>query len=140
MILCNEPCEFLTEIAKTLSSKDVELVFMNDKEMKELNKVQRGINKSTDVLCFPLENIAENLPLGSIVINLDLAKQKAKELGHSLNEELSLLFIHAMLHLLGFDHEVDNGEMREREREWIEFFKLPPSLIIRTETQINQKD
>lgn len=135
MILCNEPCGFLTEIAKALSSKDVELVFMNDKEMKELNKAQRGVNKSTDVLCFPLENIAENLPLGSVVINLDLANQKAKELGHSLSDELSLLFIHAMLHLLGFDHEVDNGEMREKEKEWIEFFKLPQSLIIRTETQ-----
>ncbi|MCH5336252.1 MAG: rRNA maturation RNase YbeY [Campylobacter sp.] len=135
MILCEESCEFLDKIAKALSSKDVELVFMDDENMRELNKAQRGIDKSTDVLSFPLENIAKDLPLGSVVINLDLAKKKAKELGHSLEEELSLLFIHAMLHLLGFDHERDKGEMREKERQWIEFFNLPQSLIIRTETK-----
>ncbi|MGJ9366302.1 rRNA maturation RNase YbeY, partial [Campylobacter jejuni] len=53
-------------------------------------------------------------------------------LGHSYEEEISLLFIHAMLHLLGFDHENDNGEMREKEKELIEHFNLPKSLIVRT--------
>ena len=137
MILCEEPCEFLDKIAQNLSPKDIELVFINDEEMKKLNKTQRGIDKSTDVLSFPLENVDEHLPLGCIAINLDLAKEKSKELGHSLNDELSLLFIHAMLHLLGFDHETDNGEMRQTEKEWIEFFKLPQSLIMRSETQVN---
>lgn len=66
------------------------------------------------------------------MINVDLAKQKAKELGHSYEEEISLLFIHAMLHLLDFDHENDNGEMREKEKELIEHFNLPKSLIVRT--------
>lgn len=100
--------------------------------MQEINLKQRKQDKTTDVLSFPLENIHENLPLGSIVINVDLAKQKAKDLGHTYEEELSLLFIHAMLHLLGFDHERDNGQMREKEKELIEYFKLPKSLIIRT--------
>ncbi|AXP09142.1 rRNA maturation RNase YbeY [Campylobacter hepaticus] len=132
MILSDEKCDFLEDIACFLSPKDVELLFVDDKTMQEINLKQRKQDKTTDVLSFPLENIHENLPLGSIVINVDLAKQKAKDLGHTYEEELSLLFIHAMLHLLGFDHERDNGQMREKEKELIEYFKLPKSLIIRT--------
>lgn len=132
MILSDDKCEFLEKIASFLSPKDVELIFVDSKEMQEINLEQRKQDKSTDVLSFPLENIDEKLPLGSIVINTELAKSKAKELGHSYEEEISLLFIHAMLHLLGFDHEKDRGEMREREKELIEHFNLPKSLIIRT--------
>ncbi|ECL6402641.1 rRNA maturation RNase YbeY [Campylobacter jejuni] len=132
MILSDEKCDFLESIASFLSPKDVELVFVDSKEMQEINLEQRKQDKTTDVLSFPLENIDESLPLGSVVINVDLAKEKAKELGHSYKEEISLLFIHAMLHLLGFDHENDNGEMREKEKELIEYFNLPKSLIVRT--------
>ena len=64
---------------------------------------------------------------------MDLAKRKANELGHNVNDEIALLFTHGFLHILGFDHETDNGEMREKEREIIENFKLPKSLIIRNE-------
>lgn len=132
MILSDEKCEFLEKIANFLSPKDVELVFVDNKQMQELNLAQRKQNKTTDVLSFPLKNVDENLPLGCIAINVDLAVQKAKELGHSYEDEISLLFIHAMLHLLGFDHEVDEGQMREKEKELIKHFKLPKSLIIRT--------
>lgn len=132
MILSDEKCEFLESIASFLSPKDVELIFVDSQEMQKINLMQRKQNKTTDVLSFPLENIDDKLPLGSIVINIELAEQKAKELGHSFKEEVSLLFIHAMLHLLGFDHENDNGEMREKEKELIEYFNLPKSLIIRT--------
>ncbi|MBZ7936115.1 MULTISPECIES: rRNA maturation RNase YbeY [Campylobacter] len=132
MILSDEKYEFLEKIANFLSPKDVELVFVDSQEMQEINLSQRNQNKTTDVLSFPLENIDENIPLGSIVINTELAKEKAKEFGHSYEEEISLLFIHAMLHLLGFDHEKDNGEMRKKEEELIKYFKLPKSLIIRT--------
>ncbi|BDL81859.1 rRNA maturation RNase YbeY [Campylobacter jejuni] len=132
MILSDEKCDFLESIASFLSPKDVELVFVDSKEMQEINLEQRKQDKTTDVLSFPLENIDESLPLGSVVINVDLAKEKAKELGHSYEKEISLLFIHAMLHLLGFDHENDNGEMREKEKELIEHFNLPKSLIVRT--------
>ncbi|MBM0636524.1 rRNA maturation RNase YbeY [Campylobacter sp. VicNov18] len=132
MILSEEKCDFLEEIACFLSPKDVELVFVDNEGMQKINFVQRKQDKTTDVLSFPLENVGKNVPLGSIVINTDLAKQKAKDLGHSYEEELSLLFIHAMLHLLGFDHETDKGEMRQKEKELIEHFNLPKSLIIRT--------
>lgn len=132
MILSDEKYEFLDKIANFLSPKDVELIFVDDKQMQDLNLAQRKQNKTTDVLSFPLKNVDENLPLGCIAINANLALEKAKELGHSYEEEISLLFIHAMLHLLGFDHEADKGEMREKEKELIEHFKLPKSLIIRT--------
>ncbi|KAA6225171.1 MULTISPECIES: rRNA maturation RNase YbeY [unclassified Campylobacter] len=134
MILCDEDCKFLEKIAIFLSDKDIELLFVDDKTMQEINKTHRNIDKSTDVLSFPLQAIIPNLPLGSIVINLDLAKKKAVEFNHSLNDELSLLFIHAMLHLLGYDHEVDEGQMRKKEEELIKYFNLPTSLIIRTLT------
>jgi len=134
MILCDEECDFLIPILNKLSPKDVELVFVDDEEMKFINKKWRGIEKSTDVLSFPLENIDENLPLGSVLINKTMAEQKAKEFKHSFNDEISLLFIHAVLHLLGFDHEKDQGQMREKEEEIIKCFKLPKSLILRTQT------
>ena len=73
------------------------------------------------------------MPLGSIVISADFVKDRANEFGHTYSDELSLLFIHGMLHLLGFDHETDSGEMREMEAEIINKFYLPKSLIIRTE-------
>lgn len=133
MIICDENVDFLEKIAQKISSKDVELIFLNNEQMRNLNLEQRGIDKSTDVLSFPLIDIAKNLPLGSIVINTELAKEKAKEFNHTYEEEISLLFIHAMLHLIGFDHEIDKGEMREKEKELINFFKLPKSLIVRND-------
>ncbi len=120
----------LEEIYNYLTNKDIELILTTDEEIKELNKTYRNKNKATDVLSFPLENIP-GMPLGSIVISVDTAKKGAEEFGHSIEDEIKLLFIHGLLHLLGYDHEIDNGEMREKEKEIIEKFNLPKSLIIR---------
>lgn len=122
----------LEQICEEHSQKEVELIMIDGKSMHELNLEHRGMDKTTDVLSFPVENFP-HAPLGSIVINYELADEKAKELGHTIEEEITLLFIHGMLHLLGFDHEVDNGEMREREKAWIKQYNLPESLIVRTE-------
>ena len=122
----------LTEIYEYLTNKDIELILTNDMEIKELNKLHRQKDKPTDVLSFPLENIP-GMPLGSIVISIDTAKKGAKEFGHSVEDEIKLLFIHGLLHLLGYDHEIDNGEMRAKEKEIIEKFNLPKSLIIRND-------
>ena len=122
----------LEKICEEHSQKEVELIMIDGKSMHELNLEHRGMDKTTDVLSFPVEDFPHS-PLGSIVINYELAEEKAKELGHSVEEEITLLFIHGMLHLLGFDHEVDNGEMREREKAWIKQYHLPASLIVRTE-------
>ena len=78
------------------------------------------------------ENFAPVL-LGSVVINLDLVELKAAQLGHGRDDETALLFTHGLLHVLGFDHESDSGQMRAKECEIIEKFRLPKSLIVRTD-------
>ena len=200
MILCEQPYpEILDVIAAELGGGSVELIFVRGEEMRQLNAQTRGIDKTTDVLSFPLdpaafagfgedfseensahensgsknqnaansagkntdtansasensntinsensedesssdenfggENFAPAL-LGSVVINLDLAELKAAQLGHGRDDETALLFTHGMLHVLGYDHESDDGQMRAKECEIIEKFRLPKSLIVRTE-------
>ncbi|WP_263831780.1 rRNA maturation RNase YbeY [Sulfurospirillum oryzae] len=124
--------KILEQICAEHTPKEVELVIVDSQSMHELNLEHRGMDKTTDVLSFPIDDFP-HAPLGAIVINHELAEQKAKELGHSVEEEITLLFIHGMLHLLGFDHEVDNGEMRAQEEAWIKQYNLPASLIVRTE-------
>ena len=131
MIFCE--CEFdplLEQIADFLGAGDVELVFVNDDEMRKINREQRGIDKATDVLSFPYEQVSGGL-MGSVVISTDTASRVAGELGHSIECEIALLFLHGILHILGYDHEIDDGQMREKEKEVIEHFSLPDSLIIR---------
>jgi probable rRNA maturation factor len=122
----------LDSIASELSDQEIELIVTTNDEIQEINKQTRGIDKSTDVLSFPYE-VMPMSPLGSIVISADYVEQKAQELGHTSSDEIALLFIHGMLHLLGFDHEVDSGEMRDEEARLIQAFDLPKSLIIRTQ-------
>ena len=124
--------QFLDTIALSFTDKEIELIIASNREIQEINKEQRGINKDTDVLSFPYDKMPM-VPLGSIVISLEHIEIKAKELKHTNRDELSLLFIHGLLHLLGFDHEVDSGEMRAEEERIIKEFNLPESLIIRAE-------
>lgn len=123
------------EFEKILSylgiEREVEVYILEDEDMAELNFTHRGKEGITDVLSFPCEAVVEGLPLGSIVMSSTLIESKAREYSHSLESEVTLLFIHGLLHLLGYDHEVDNGEHREREKELIEVFDLPKSLIVR---------
>jgi len=123
---------FLNSIASKLTSKDIELIITCEDEIKEINNLHRNIDKSTDVLSFPYEDMPMS-PLGSIVISSLHVETLSSELGHSKDDELALLFIHGLLHILGYDHEVDDGEMREKEKQLIEEFNLPKSLIIRTQ-------
>ncbi|KEA46248.1 heat-shock protein [Campylobacter mucosalis] len=132
MILCDEKYpEILDQICEFLTPGEVELSFVNEKQMKNINKTERNIDKTTDVLSFPFEYIPHT-PLGCVVINTDLVRQKAIELGHTEDDETALLFTHGLLHVLGYDHEKDRGEMRAKEEEVILKFKLPKSLIVRT--------
>ena len=121
----------LERIAATLSDKDIELILTDDLEMAEINESTRQIAKSTDVLSFPMMEMP-GAPLGSIVISEGFVKQGAEKFGHTPDDERALLFIHGMLHMLGYDHEVDQGEMRQKEHEVLQAFGLPESLIIRT--------
>ena len=124
--------DFLNKIASSYTDKQIELIITSNEDIQQINKEHRGIDKDTDVLSFPYQQMPM-IPLGSIVISDNHVITKAKEFSHKEDDELALLFIHGLLHLLGFDHEVDNGEMREEERKIIEKFKLPKSLIIRTQ-------
>ena len=133
MILCDEKYpEILDAICAELTAGDVELILVSAEQMRDINREQRGIDKSTDVLSFPFETVL-HAPLGCIAINVDLAREKAAELGHDEADETALLFTHGLLHVLGFDHESDDGQMRAKECEIIEKFCLPKSLIVRTE-------
>jgi len=125
--------EFLAKIARSQTEKEMELIVTDNETIALLNETHRDKAAPTDVLSFPMESTFPGMPLGSIVISADLVKEKAAELGHSESDELTLLFIHGLLHLLGYDHESDNGEMRLKEKALIEAFDLPSSLIIRTE-------
>jgi probable rRNA maturation factor len=122
--------EFLDTIAKTISNNEIEFILTTNDEIHEINLTTRGVDKPTDVLSFPYENMP-NTPLGSIVISSNFVEEKSKEFNHSFDDELSLLFIHGLLHLVGYDHEVDDGEHRKKEEELIEKFNLPQSLIVR---------
>ena len=122
--------EFLEKIAQELSNEEIEFILTTNDEIHEINLTTRGIDKPTDVLSFPYENMP-NTPLGSIVISADFVEEKSKLYNHSFDDELSLLFIHGLLHLVGYDHEIDDGEHRAKEEELIKKFKLPNSLIVR---------
>lgn len=129
-------CIDLTLLEKILQDQgdnDVEFILTDAKSIQQINKEFRGKDSTTDVLSFPLDTQIPHSPLGSILINMDLAAQKAQELGHTLEDEIALLFIHGLLHILGYDHEIDNGQMREKEKEMILRYDLPKSLIIRTQ-------
>lgn len=124
--------EFLTSIARSLTDKEIELIITDKREIQEINKEYRDIDAPTDVLSFPYEEMPMS-PLGSIVISASHVTELSKELNHSSDDELALLFIHGILHLLGYDHEIDSGEMREEEMRLIKEFNLPDSLIVRTQ-------
>jgi len=99
--------------------------------MRRLNHTYREINKSTDVLSFPLQSFQGKPPyrplkgersfmLGDIVIEAELAHRQALEAGHATYHEYRVLLVHGILHLLGFDHEADESSgrrMRGKERK-----------------------
>jgi len=127
----------LKNIANHLTTREIDLTLCYNSTIQQYNKEYRQKDKATDVLSFPIGNdiIADNnfMPLGSIVISVDFVMGKAKEYKHSNDAEMALLFIHGLLHILGYDHETDAGEMREKEALIIKEFNLPSSLIVRTE-------
>jgi probable rRNA maturation factor len=97
--------------------------------MQSLNRRFRGKNKATDVLSFPsqVSGVA-----GDVAISLEIAAGNAAALGHDLATEVKILILHGLLHLAGYDHEIDDGEMQAREASLRQKFKLPVGLIERT--------
>ena len=99
---------------------EVSIAFVDDAQMKSLNRKFRRKNKTTDVLTFPADDsysdpTTPGRPLGDIVISLDRARGQAFEEKHSLATEIRYLVVHGVLHALGYDHETDDGEMNALE-------------------------
>ena len=111
----------------------ISITYVDDRGMKKLNREHRGKNETTDVLSFPTEAGKGEFPhLGDIVISLPVAEKMARKLGVSRRREVETLVIHGFLHLCGYDHEKDNGEMLELqsrlEQELLQEEPLPMSL------------
>lgn len=108
------------KIEKLDENVEVSVSFVGDDEIRDLNREYRGVDKSTDVLSFPMDDefIIDNRILGDVIINTRRVMEQAEELGHSNERELSYLTVHSILHLLGYDHmeDEDKKEMREREK------------------------
>lgn len=124
----------LESIAHSVTNRDIEFLLVSDDEICALNAEFLGKDYATDVLSFPLdlsETDSMHLPLGSIVISLEMAQRVADSQNHSLQSELAILFTHGLLHLLGYDHESDSGEHRVREREILARFGIETTLISR---------
>ncbi|MGE4295088.1 MAG: rRNA maturation RNase YbeY [Campylobacterales bacterium] len=120
----------LDAIASALTPESVETILVDDETIRELNLEHRGLDKPTDVLSFPLEPFP-GAPLGSIIISVDTARRQAEEMGHPIESEIAVLFLHGLLHLKGFDHECDQGEMAAEESRLRRQFNLPLGLTER---------
>ena len=117
---------------------EVSLSFVDNKEIHELNKQFRGIDRPTDVLSFPMLDYSEDkvfkdiyknkkfdkiyldgdeLVLGDMVLSLERAKEQSIEYNHSFEREVCYLVVHSILHLLGYDHMCDKDKVKMRKRE-----------------------
>ena len=107
---------------------EISLTLVSLEEIRELNRDYRDVDRETDVLSFPQFECVEDMPefgelcLGDVVICLDKVEEQAKEFGHSFERELIYLFVHSLLHLLGYDHmeEEEKKEMRQAEEMILE--------------------
>lgn len=106
----------------------------DDASIRELNRRFRHKDKATDVLSFPAASEGQSPGrriAGDLAISLDLAAAQAGRFGHSLDVEVRILMLHGLLHLAGWDHEADHGEMAAREQELRGELDLPMALIER---------
>ena len=107
---------------------DVSLSFVDNKEIHELNKMYRGIDRATDVLSFPMfekneikevckMNMEGQEVLGDVIISIEQVKKQAEEYGHSFERELAYMAVHGFYHLMGYDHMEENEKKEMREKE-----------------------
>jgi probable rRNA maturation factor len=109
----------------------VNVLVTGSAELRLLNRRFRGKDQPTDVLSFPPAPEFENGLAGDIAISADIAKQNALRLGHSAAQEIKILALHGVLHLVGYDHETDEGAMAGRETKLRRSLGLPLGLIER---------
>lgn len=121
-----------------LGTREFNVCFVSDDDISRMNAVYRGKATPTDVLSFPWEGEGESGPeepaagefqnfLGDVVISAATAERNATAEGHSGEEEIRMLILHGVLHLLGYDHETDHGEMKSLELSLRERLNPPPA-------------
>ncbi len=113
---------------------EISVLLTTDAAVQAMNRTYRRKNRPTDVLSFPAAMTGvpgEPQLAGDLAVSLDTAERQASEFGHSLLLEVKILLLHGMLHLAGFDHEQDGGQMARRERALRRKLDLPPGLIQR---------
>lgn len=101
-----------------IENKYITIAFVSDRKIRELNKEFRGKDKTTDVLSFPFEAdefVETDDFLGDIIISTEQAERQAAENDLEIELEIKQLILHGILHLCGYDHETDNGEMNSLE-------------------------
>ena len=111
----------------------VNVLVTTSAEMKSLNRRFRAKDKPTDVLSFPAGSGAQKQFAGEIAISAEIATKNARSLGHSPAEEVKILVLHGVLHLRGYDHESDHGQMAKREEQLRAQLHLPLGLIERVQ-------
>jgi len=113
--------KFVEKTWKVIPTKaaGVTVAFVSDRAMRELNRLWRHKQGTTDVLSFPVEQDefekAEGSSLGDVVISVEQAARQAKENGLTLDQEIAQLILHGLIHLCGYDHSTDDGEMNRLE-------------------------
>lgn len=131
--LIKEAVNLVADEAGLSKEFEVSVTICDDESIREINRDYRNIDKSTDVLSFPMfsysepEVFAEEIfdgenTFGDIIISLETAIRQSEEYGHSAEREVSFLVVHSMLHLLGYDHieDADRALMRKREEYFLE--------------------
>jgi probable rRNA maturation factor len=125
--------KILTDLAGRILSDsgkgdaELSILITGDEEIRSLNRNYRALDRSTDVLSFSQVEgegpVSDRQLLGDVVISWETARRQASELGHPLPEELQRLLIHGVLHLLGFDHEIDEEAARTMREMEAKYFK-----------------
>lgn len=136
--IINEVCEKALKAEDVNIPYQISLLFVDNEEIRDINRETRGIDKATDVLSFPMLNYpkdkvfkevykdtkfneiyldGDELVLGDMVLSLERAKEQSIEYNHSFNREVCYLVVHSILHLLGYDHMEDEEKKRMRKRE-----------------------
>jgi probable rRNA maturation factor len=113
---------FLTRLEREIAGREIGVAIVSDAAIRRYNRQYRKIDKSTDVLSFEPNDL---------VISAETARRQARRFGHSVEDEMKVLALHGVLHLMGHDHERDRGEMARLERRWRKRLGLPVALMER---------
>ena len=123
---------FLGQLSRGIArGREFAVVVGSDDALRRANRIYRGKRAATDVLSFP---DGDDGRLGDILISAGRAQRQAERFGHRIEDEFKVLVLHGVLHLLGYDHESDDGRMRRAETRWRRKFGLPAGVVERAES------